>query len=198
MGARTSPTRVSRRPRDARNLRSIRSAAPVPTATRGVAHVGPNGMTAQELGTRRWWALGAVCLAVLAVGVDGTVLSVALPTLSKALHASESDLQWFSSGYFLVLAAAMLPAGVLGDRYVRKKVLLISLALFGVGSAACAYSTSVGEFMTARVLVALGGAGLIVMALSVLTVLFSKEERPTAVGIISAGTFVAFPIGPIL
>jgi len=147
---------------------------------------------------QRWWALGALSLAVLAVGVDGTVLSVALPTLSKALRASESDLQWFSSGYFLVLAAAMLPAGLLGDRYGRKKVLLVSLALFGVGSAACAYSTSVGEFMVARVLIGLGGAGLIVMALSVLTVLFGKEERPKAVGIISAATFVAFPIGPIL
>jgi EmrB/QacA subfamily drug resistance transporter len=134
----------------------------------------------------------------LAVGVDGTVLSVALPTLSKALHASESDLQWFSSGYFLVLAAAMLPAGLLGDRYGHKKVLLVSLVIFAVGSAGCAYSRSVIEFMAARVLVGLAGAGLIVMALSVLTVLFSKGERPKAVGIISAATFVAFPIGPIL
>jgi MFS family permease len=56
------------------------------------------GTFVTQLGNRRWWALGAVCLAVLAVGVDGTVLSVALPTLAKALHASESDLQWFSSG----------------------------------------------------------------------------------------------------
>ncbi|MGO9963164.1 MAG: MFS transporter [Acidimicrobiales bacterium] len=146
----------------------------------------------------RWLALGALALAVLAIGVDGTVLSVALPTLSKALHASESDLQWFSSGYFLVLAAAMLPAGLLGDRYGRKKVLLVSLALFGVGSAGCAYSRSVAEFMAARVLVGLAGAGLIVTALSVLTVLFNKAERPKAVGIMSAATFVAFPIGPIL
>jgi DHA2 family multidrug resistance protein-like MFS transporter len=146
----------------------------------------------------RWWALGALALAVLAVGVDGTVLSVALPTLSKALRASESDLQWFSSGYFLVMAAAMLPAGLLGDRYGRKTVLLVSLVLFGVGSAGCAYSTSVSEFMAARVLVGIAGAGLIVMALSVLTVLFTKEERPKAVGIMSAATFVAFPIGPIL
>jgi MFS transporter, DHA2 family, multidrug resistance protein len=85
--------------------------------------------------TRRWWALGALNLAVLAVGLDATVLSVALPTLATALHASESDLQWFSSGYLLVLAAAMLPAGLLGDRYGRKKVMLGALALFGVGSA---------------------------------------------------------------
>ncbi len=149
-------------------------------------------------GTRRWWALGALGLAALTVGIDGTVLSVALPTLAKALHASESDLQWFSSGYFLVLAAAMLPAGLLGDRYGRKKVLLISLALFGIGSVACAYSTSLTEFLAARVLVVLGGAGLIVMAFSVLTVLFSRAERPKAVGVMSGVTFVAFPIGPIL
>jgi len=149
-------------------------------------------------GTRRWWALGTLGLAALVVGIDGTVLSVALPTLAKALHASESDLQWFSSGYFLVLAAAMLPAGLLGDRYGRKKVLLSSLVLFGIGSVACAYSTSVAEFLAARVLVGLGGAGLIVMAFSVLTVLFSKAERPKAVGVMAAVTFVAFPIGPIL
>jgi DHA2 family multidrug resistance protein-like MFS transporter len=149
-------------------------------------------------GRRRWWALGAVCLAVLAVGVDGTVLSVALPTLSRALHASESDLQWFSSGYFLVLAAAMLPAGLLGDRYGRKRMLLWSLGLFGVGSAACAYSTSVAEFMAARVLLGLAGAGVIVMAISALTVLFSKQERPKAVGVWAAASFVALPIGPIL
>jgi MFS transporter, DHA2 family, multidrug resistance protein len=148
--------------------------------------------------TKKWWALGALVLAVLAVGVDGTVLSVALPTLSNALHASESDLQWFSSGYFLVLAAAMLPAGLLGDRYGRKTVLVSSLALFGAGSVACAYSTSVAEFMAARVLVGLAGAGLIVMALSAVTVMFTKAERPKAVGLMSAATFLAFPIGPIL
>jgi EmrB/QacA subfamily drug resistance transporter len=139
-----------------------------------------------------------VSLAVVAVGLDGTVLSVALPTLSKALAASESDLQWFSSGYFLVLAAAMLPAGLLGDRYGHKKVLLIALGLFGVGSGACAYSTSVGAFMAARVLLGLAGAGIIVMAISSLTVLFDKAERPKAVGVWAAANFLALPLGPIL
>jgi EmrB/QacA subfamily drug resistance transporter len=147
---------------------------------------------------RRWWALGAVSLAVLAVGLDGTVLSVALPTLAKDLHASESSLQWFSSSYLLVLAAAMLPAGLLGDRYGRKKVMLISLALFGVGSAACATAPSSSWFIAARVLLGFAGAGVIVMALSAVTVLFSEEERPKAVGIWSAANFVALPIGPIL
>jgi DHA2 family multidrug resistance protein-like MFS transporter len=150
------------------------------------------------LGARRWWALGAVFLTILCVGIDSTVLSVALPSLAKSLRASETDLQWFSSGYFLVLAAAMLPAGLLGDRYGHKRVFLISLGLFGVGSAACAFSTSVAEFMAARVLLGLAGAGVIVMAISSLTVLFHKEERPKAVGILAAGNFLAMPIGPVL
>ena len=149
-------------------------------------------------GARRWWALGAVMLAVLAVGLDLTVLSVALPTLSGALKASESDLQWFSSGYALVLAAAMLPAGLLGDRYGRKKVMLVSLALFAVGSLACAYSKSAAEFIASRVLLGFAGAGVIVMAVTALAVLFSEEERPKAVGISAAANMIAFPIGPIL
>lgn len=157
------------------------------------AEVDPRG-----LGARRWWALGALNLAVLAVGLDGTVLSVALPTLAGALHASESDLQWFSSGYLLVLAASMLPASVLGDRYGRKKVLLASLALFAVGSAACAAAPSSSAFIAARVLLGFAGAGIIVMSLAAITTLFSEQERPRAIGIWAGVTFLALPIGPIL
>jgi EmrB/QacA subfamily drug resistance transporter len=150
------------------------------------------------LGARRWWALGALNLAVLAVGLDGTVLSVALPTLAGALHASESDLQWFSSGYLLVLAASMLPVSVLGDRYGRKKVLLFSLALFAVGSAACAAAPSSDAFIAARVLLGFAGAGIIVMSLAAITTLFSEAERPRAIGIWAAVNFLSLPIGPIL
>ena len=150
------------------------------------------------LRTRRWWALGAVMLSVLAVGLDGTIISVALPTLANALHASESDLQWFTSGYLLVVAAAMLPAGLLGDRFGRKKVMTLALTLFGVGSVACAYATTAGAFIAARILLGLAGAALLVMALSALTVLFNEEERPRAVGIWAAANFLALPIGPLL
>src|SRR5215469_13678457 len=150
------------------------------------------------LGTRKWWALGALTLAVLAVGLDGTILSVAIPTLAGALHATESDLQWFSSGYLLALAVAMLPMGLLGDRFGRKKVMLAALLLFGAGSAACAYAPSAGAFIAARMLLGLAGAGIVVMAISALTVLFTEEERPRAVGIWGAANFLALPIGPIL
>jgi DHA2 family multidrug resistance protein-like MFS transporter len=146
----------------------------------------------------RWWALAAITLGVLAVGLDVTVLSVALPTLAAALHASESDLQWFSSGYALALAAGMLPAGVLGDRFGRKRVMLVALVLFGAGSAACAYTTDAAAFIAARVVLGAAGAALVVMALSVMTVLFSEEERPRAVGVWAVANFLALPIGPIL
>ncbi|MGA2283350.1 MAG: DHA2 family efflux MFS transporter permease subunit [Candidatus Dormibacteria bacterium] len=154
--------------------------------------------TAPGSGARKWWALGGVMLAVLAVGLDATVLSVALPTLATQLHASESDLQWFSSGYLLVLAAVMLPAGLLGDRIGRKRVMLGALLLFGLASAGCALSKTPAEFLAARVVLGCAGAPLIVMAISALAVLFTPEERPKAVGIWAAVNFVAFPIGPIL
>src|SRR5258708_39246767 len=82
-------------------------------------------------GARRWWALAAITLGVLAVGLDVTVLSVALPTLAVALKASESDLQWFSSGYALALAAGMLPAGVLGGPVGRQRGMIGAPLPFG-------------------------------------------------------------------
>ena len=150
-----------------------------------------------SIGNRRWLALAATTLAVLAVGLDITVLSVALPTLAGALKASESDLQWFSSGYALALAAGMLPAGVLGDRFGRKRILIGALVVFGAGSVLCAYSVNAGEFIAGRVLLGIAGAAVVVMALSVLAVLFTEEERPRAVGIWAAANFVALPVGPI-
>ena len=150
------------------------------------------------LGARRWWALGAITLAVMAAGLDATVLSLALPTLTTALRASESQLQWFVTGYTLALAVAMLPAGLLGDRFGRKRVMLIALAAFGLGSVACAFSTTPTQLIAARVELGLAGAALTVMALSAVTVIFPEAERPRAIGIWSAANFLALPVGPIL
>lgn len=74
-----------------------------------------------DMQTRRWWVLGALSFALLAVGLDMTVLNIALPTLATELDATTSELQWFANSYNLVLAALLLPAGMLGDRYGRKK-----------------------------------------------------------------------------
>jgi MFS transporter, DHA2 family, multidrug resistance protein len=147
---------------------------------------------------RRWLALIALALSVLVVGLDLTVLNLALPTLSTALHASTSDLQWFVDSYSLVLAAALLPAGLLGDRIGRKKMLLGALVLFGVASAACAYSHSAGELVAARAVLGLGAAVILPLSLAVVPVLFSQQERPKAIAVVMAAVFLGYPVGPLL
>lgn len=147
---------------------------------------------------RRWWVLGALVVAMLAIGLDVTILSVALPTLAQVLGASTSSLQWFVAAYTLVLAAAVLPGGLLGDRYGYKRMLLIALGIFGVGSVACAYSPSEGVFIVARVVAGIGAAIAIPVSLSTLTVLFTEAERPRAIGVWAGANFLALPLGPIV
>jgi EmrB/QacA subfamily drug resistance transporter len=147
---------------------------------------------------RRWWALVAIAASVLVVGLDLTVLNLALPTMSVSLHASTSDLQWITDSYSLVLAALILPAGLLGDRFGRKRLLLIALAVFGASSLACAYMTSVGGLIAARAVLGIGAAAIFPLALSVLPVLFAPEERQRAVAAIAGASMLSFPIGPIV
>jgi MFS transporter, DHA2 family, multidrug resistance protein len=147
---------------------------------------------------RRWWALGALALSVLVVGLDLTVLNLALPTLGTDLHASTSDLQWFVDAYSLVLAAALLPAGLLGDRLGRKRALVPALVLFGLASLACAYSHSSGELVAARAVLGLGAAVIMPLSLAVIPVLFTPAERQKAIAIVMSAVFIGYPLGPIL
>jgi MFS transporter, DHA2 family, multidrug resistance protein len=149
-------------------------------------------------GNRRWWALGALALSVLVVGLDLFVLSLALPTLSKDLHASSGDLQWFVDAYTLVLAAALLPAGLLGDRFGRKKLLAGALVLFGLASLACAYAGSAGQLIAARAVLGLAAAVILPLALAVLPVMFTPAERSRAIAVVGGATFLGYPIGPIV
>ncbi|HEY6277920.1 MAG TPA: DHA2 family efflux MFS transporter permease subunit [Streptosporangiaceae bacterium] len=149
-------------------------------------------------GARKWWALAGLSLGVLAVGLDATVLSVALPTLAVSLHASATDLQWFISSYTLALAVGLLPGGLLGDRFGRKKVMIIALSVFGLGSLACAYSPNAGVFIAARTVLGLSAGCMIPLVLSVVTVMFTDTERTKAVSTWAAANFLALPIGPIL
>ncbi len=149
-------------------------------------------------GTRRWWALIAIAASVLVVGLDLTVLNLALPTIAGDLHASTGDLQWFASAYSLVLAAAVLPAGLLGDRFGRKRLLIAALILFGVSSAACAYANSAGALIAARAVLGLGAAAIMPLSLAILPVLFAPEERQKAIAIMASATFISFPIGPLV
>ena len=147
---------------------------------------------------RRWWALGAISLAVLAVTLDLTVLTVALPTLAVELDASEAQLQWFVTAYTLALVAGMLPAGLIADRFGRRRLLLAAIVVFGLGSIGCAFAPNPQVFIAARVVLGLAGAAIIVVALASLTVLFDEDERPRAIGIWGAANFIGLPLGPIL
>jgi len=151
-----------------------------------------------QSGSRRWWALAAIALSVLVVGLDLFVLTLAIPTLSVDLHASASDAQWFLDAYSLALAAALLPAGLLGDRYGRKKLLSVALVVFGASSLACAYSATTGELIAARVALGLAAAVITPLSLAVIPVMFTPDERPRAIAIVGGATFLGFPLGPIL
>jgi len=146
----------------------------------------------------RWWALGATALSLLVVGLDMTVLNVALPVIASDLHASTSQLQWFADSYLLVLAAVMLPAGMLGDRMGRKGLTVGALVVFGAGSLWCACAGSPAALIAARCVLGLGAAALIPLAMSAVVVLFEPEERPKAVLVLSLSTMVGLPLGPIL
>jgi EmrB/QacA subfamily drug resistance transporter len=147
---------------------------------------------------RRWWALGGLALSLLVVGLDLTVLNVALPTLATSLKASTSQLQWFANSYNLAMAIALLPGGLLGDRFGRKRMLIVALIAFGVASGFCAFASNAGELIVWRAVLGLGAALLIPLSMSVLTVLFTPEERPRAMGIWATANMLGIPLGPIL
>ncbi|TDO55513.1 EmrB/QacA subfamily drug resistance transporter [Kribbella sp. VKM Ac-2571] len=150
-------------------------------------------------GARRFGVLIALCLAVLVLGLDTTVLNVALPTLAKDLEASTSQLQWMANSYNLVLAALLLPAGLLGDRYGRRKIIAIALSLFGLASLACALADSAGQLIAARAFLGIGAAMIVPVALSLITVLFrTAEERKKAIGFFVVANSIGMPLGPIV
>ena len=150
-------------------------------------------------GARRFGVLIALCLAVLVLGLDTTVLNVALPTLSQDLDASTSQLQWMANSYNLVLAALLLPAGLLGDRYGRRRIIAIALSLFGLASVACALSDSAGQLIAARAFLGIGAAMIVPVALSLITVLFrTAEERKKAIGFFVVANSIGMPLGPIV
>jgi len=134
----------------------------------------------------------------MAVSLDMTVLNTALPTLSSALHASTSQLQWLLDAYNLVLAAVLLPAGLLGDRYGRKKLIVAALVVFGASSVWCAYSTSPAELTAARVALGIGAAFLIPLCMSVLVVFFEPHERQRAITYLTSVNMIGIPLGPVV
>ncbi|MBW8817626.1 MAG: MFS transporter, partial [Streptomyces sp.] len=135
---------------------------------------------------RRWWALAALVASMLTLGFDLTILNVALPTMAADLDAGTGAQQWMADAYVVVFAALMLPAGLLGDRFGRRRMLITGLAIFLAGSLVGALAGDVNAVITARAVMGVGGALVTPLALSVLPTLFAPDERTKAVGIVSA------------
>ncbi|MET8560730.1 MFS transporter [Streptomyces flaveolus] len=147
---------------------------------------------------RRWLILGVICLAQLTVLLDNTVLNVAIPSLTRELHAETSDIQWMINAYSLVQSGLLLTAGSAADRYGRKKMLIAGLALFGVGSLVAGLAGSTGQLIAARAGMGVGGALLVTTTLAVAMQIFAPEEQPKAIGIWSAVNALGFAGGPLI
>lgn len=140
-----------------------------------------------------------LCVSLLIVTLDNTVLNVALPTLVDKLHASSSDLQWIVDAYVLVFAGLLLVSGSLADRVGRKRTFLAGLAAFAAGSTWAASSSSVGMLIAARASMGIGAALIMPVTLAIITSTFTvPRERQRAIGLWAATSGAGIALGPIV
>jgi EmrB/QacA subfamily drug resistance transporter len=150
-----------------------------------------------RMSSRQRWTLVLVCTAAFMLLLDITIVSVALPSIQRDLRASLPDLQWVSAAYALVLAVLLLPAATLGDRVGRRRLFLVGLVIFTVGSLACALATSAMALELSRALQGVGGAVLFATATPLLRAEFSGPALARALGVFGATLGGASAIGPL-
>jgi EmrB/QacA subfamily drug resistance transporter len=147
---------------------------------------------------QRWLVLGVLCLSVLVVVLDNTVLNVAIPSISTGLGASTADIQWMINAYSLVLAGLLMTSGAMSDRFGRKLALVAGLGVFGLGSVFAAFAGSPEVLIAARAFMGLGAAFLMPGTLAVLVQLFDERERSKAIAIWAAVSSIGLAGGPVI
>jgi EmrB/QacA subfamily drug resistance transporter len=147
---------------------------------------------------RKWWVLGTVCFALFMIILDGNVVNLAIPSIINSFDASISQIEWVSNAYLLTFAVFLITFGRLGDEFGRKKMFMIGLALFTLGSVLCGFAGSVEQLIAFRVIQGLGGAAMMPATLSLITVTFKKEERGVALGVWGAMAGLGVVFGPII
>jgi EmrB/QacA subfamily drug resistance transporter len=156
-------------------------------------------LTSHQIRSRRFVILAVLCLSLLVVVVDGSIVNVAIPTLVRSLHASTASIQWVTDAYTLAMAGLLLPLGSLGDRLGRHRTLAGGLAVFGAGSALAGLAGSAEALIACRGIMGIGAAAIMPATLSILTNVFTDAaERARAIAAWSAVAGLGVAIGPTL
>ena len=146
-----------------------------------------------------WLVLGVMCICLFIISIDATVLNLALPSIASDFKATTGELQWVMDAYTLIFASLLITTGALGDRYGRKRLLIIGLAVFGVGSLGAALSVSTLMLIGYRALLGLAGAMIMPSTLSILIDVYREsKQRAKAIAIWSSVFSIGAGIGPII
>ena len=152
-----------------------------------------------DVHARRWLVLAVLCLSLLIIVMDNTILNVAIPSLVNDLGASNSELQWIIDAYVLVFAGLLLTTGSLSDRFGRKGALQLGIVVFGLGSAFAALSTTTVQLIGSRAFMGIGGALIMPSTLSILTNVFrDPRERGRAIAVWAGFAGLGVALGPVI
>ena len=148
---------------------------------------------------RRYLVLAICCLSLFIVGLDATIVNVALPSIGRELHSPVSGLQWTIDAYSLVLASLLMLSGSTADRVGRRRTFQAGLALFTLGSLLCSVAPGLGWLVAFRILQAVGGSMLNPVAMSIITNTFTEPaERARAIGVWGGVFGLSMAMGPVL
>ena len=151
-----------------------------------------------EIHARRWFLLGVMCLSLVMVVMAVSGLNVAIPSLQRDLDASATDLQWIVDAYAIVFAGLLLSAGAIGDRFGRKRALMVGLAVFAAGSLIGAVADTAGQVIVSRAVSGIGAAFVMPATLSLITAVFPPRERSKAIAVWAGFAGAGGALGPLL